>query len=148
MSSEPDDLLSKADALMARQYPGRPPADLYAGIPVLDEVVADPPGRDNLPLLTESVVLAPLDAEQAEALAARISASLLSALQPRVDAIVDARLREDLAPLVERMFDDLRGSLQAVARETLEDAIRSALAQELERRKQPVDPARGETGSR
>ena len=39
MSAEPDDLLGKADALMARHHPGRVPAEPYAEIPVLDEVV-------------------------------------------------------------------------------------------------------------
>lgn len=133
MSSEPDDLLSKADALMARHHPGRTPAEPYAGIPVLDEVVDDVPGHEGLPLLTEYVVPAPLDAEQLEALASDIEASLLAELQPRIDAIVDERLLDGLAPLVERMFDDLRGNLQSIARQILEDAIRAAVEQEIER---------------
>jgi hypothetical protein len=133
--AEPDDLLGKADALMARNHPGRSPAAPYAEIPILDEVVDLLHESDDLPLLTEYVVTAPLDEEQAEALAASIRASLLLELQPRIDALIDERLRDDLAPMVERLFNDLRSSLQLTAREVLGDAIRAAVEQELDRRK-------------
>jgi hypothetical protein len=135
MSSEPDDLLSKADALMARHHPGRVPAAPYAEIPVLDEVVEFLPASDDLPLLTEYVAPAPVDEEQIKALAASIRASLLAALQPEIDALIDERLRDGLAPLVETMIDDLRGNLQMMAHEILGDAIHTAVERELERRK-------------
>lgn len=131
-----DDLLGKADALMARHHPGRAAAaTAYAEIPVLDEIVDLPAQSDDLPLLTEYVVSAPLDEEQTEALAASIRASLLLELQPRIDALIDQRLKEDLAPLVERLFEGLRGDLQLIAREILGDAIHTAVEQELDRRK-------------
>jgi len=133
--AEPDDLLGKADALMARQHPGRAPAARHAEIPVLDEVVQPLPQEDDLPLLTEYLVPAALDEGQLKALAASIRESLLSGLQPEIDALIDGRLRECLAPLVERVFDQLRGDLQQIARETLVEAIRTAVEQELERRK-------------
>src|SRR5512141_3173583 len=106
MSADPDDLLGKADALMARQRPGRAPTAPLAEIPVLDEVVDFTAAGDHLPQLTEYVVPAPLDAEQAEALAQSMRAALLADLQPRIDNLVDERLKEDLAPLVEKMLDD------------------------------------------
>ena len=53
---EPDDLLSKADALMARHRPGRPGAEPHAEIPVLSEVVERSAARDDLPMLTELAV--------------------------------------------------------------------------------------------
>jgi len=133
--AEPDDLLSKADALMARNHPGRAPAAPYAEIPILDEVVDFLPEIDDLPLLTEYVVSAPLDEEQTEALAASIRASLLAEFQPRIDALIDQRLRDDLAPMVERVLDGLRGDLQLIAREILGEAIHAAVEQELDRRK-------------
>ncbi len=135
MSSEPDDLLSKADALMARHHPGRVPAAPYAEIPVLEEVVDFPPQSDDLPLLTEYVVPAPVDEEQIEALAASLRGSLLAALQPEIDVLIDERLKDALAPLVETMFDELRANLQMIAREILADAIHAAVEQELEQRK-------------
>jgi hypothetical protein len=135
MSPEPDDLISKADALMARSHPGGAAAASYAEIPVLDEVVDFLPGGDDLPLLTEVVIDAPLEDEQIEAMVDSIRSSLLIELQPRIDALIDQRLRDDLAPMVERVFDGLGGELQTIAREILGDSIQSAVEQELERRK-------------
>jgi len=134
MNSEPDDLLGKADALMARHHPGRAPAAPYAGIPVLDEVVERISKEDDLPLLTECIASASPDDAQLKALAASLRVSLLAALQPEIDALIDARLKEGLAPLMERMFGQLRDELHQVARETLVEAIRTAVEQELERR--------------
>ncbi|HEY5290684.1 MAG TPA: hypothetical protein VIJ43_00065 [Burkholderiales bacterium] len=133
--AEPEDLLGKADALMARHRPPRTPAEPYAEIPVLDEVVELPPDGDDLPVLTELVLSAPPDGEQIKALAASIRAALLAGLQPEIDALIEERLKESLAPLVERLFDDLRGDLQRIARATLSDAIHAAVEQELDRRK-------------
>ena len=132
---EADDLLGKADALMARHHPGRAAATPYGEIPVLDEVVDIPTESDDLPLLTELVLPAALDQAQTEAMTAGIRASLLEELQPRIDALIEERIKDDLAPLVERMFEDLRGELQLIAREIQEDATRTAVEQELERRK-------------
>lgn len=135
MSTEPDDLLGKADALMARRHSGRGPAAPYPEIPVLDEVVDPLTANKDLPLLTEYVVPAPLDDEQVEALVDGIRAELLLELQPRIDALIDEHLSDDLKPAIERLFDELRGKLQLIAREVLGDAIHSAVEKELERRK-------------
>jgi hypothetical protein len=134
MSSEPDDLLSKADALMARHHPGRATGALHAEIPVLDEVVNLHPESDDLPLLTETVAPAPMDEDQVKALAASIRDSLLARLQPEIDALIEQGLKDGLAPLVENMFDELRGDLQLIGREILSGAIHSAIEQELARR--------------
>ena len=135
MSSDPDDLLSKADALMARHHPGRTPAANYAEIPVLDEIVDFVPADDELPLLTETVAPPAPDEAQIEALAASMRAALLAGLQPEIDALIEQRLKDGLSPLVEKMFDELRGDLQLIARDILGDAIHIAVEQELERRK-------------
>ena len=133
--ADPDDLLIKADALMARNHPGRAPATPYAEIPLLEEVVDFHPGIDDLPLLTEYVVTKPLDDEQIEALAASIRASLLADLPAKIDALIEQRLRDELAPMVERVFDGLRGELQLLAREILDDTVHAAVEEELDRRK-------------
>lgn len=132
--AEPDDLLGKADALMARHHPGRAPAARYAEIPVLDEVVESSSPEDDLPLLTEYVTSAPLDEEQLKALAASVRESLLAGLQPEIAALIDERLKDSLAPLVERLFDQLRSELRQAARETLAEAINIALEREIGRR--------------
>jgi len=141
--AEPDDLLSKADALMARNRPGRTGGEPYPAIPVLEEVVDRPPDGDDLPVLTELVEpdrVEPLEPgllcqEPSEALEERLRATLLAALQPEIDSLIEERLKESLEPLIERLFEDLRGDLQAIARGTLSDAIHTAVERELERRK-------------
>ncbi|TSA17156.1 MAG: hypothetical protein D4R74_03175 [Betaproteobacteria bacterium] len=133
--AEPEDLLGKADALMARHHPGRAAATPYGEIPVLEEVVDFPAESDDLPLLMEFVLPAAPDQAQTAAMAARIRAALLEQLQPRIDALIEERLKDGLAPLVEKLFEDLRGELQRVAREILNDATRTAVEQEIERRK-------------
>ena len=133
--AEPEDLLGKADALMARHRPLRTAGEPYAGIPVLDDVVQLPPDNDDLPVLTELVPSAPGGDEQTNALAANIRASLLAGLQPRLDALIEERLKDGLSPLVEKMFHELRSDLQLIAREILGDAIHNAVEKELERRK-------------
>ena len=90
---------------------------------------------DDLPVLTELILPAPPDEEQIKALAASIRESLLAGLQPEIDALIEQRLKDGLSPLVERMFHELRGDLQLIAREILGDAIRTAVQQELGRRK-------------
>ena len=132
--AEPEDLLDKADALMARHRPLRPAAEPLAEIPVLHEVVhiGD---RDTLPVLTELAAVAALDQGQSNALAPGLSASLLAELELAIDQSIETRLKERLEPLVERMFNDLRAELQSIARRILNEAISKAVEQELERRK-------------
>jgi hypothetical protein len=142
--AEPEDLLSKADALMARHRPARTGAEPYAELPLLDEVVDRAQESDDLPLLTElvepdaiapdRVAAGPLHPEQSAALAASMRASLLAALQPQIDSLIEKRLKESLEPLVEKLFYDLRGELQLIARDTLSDAITLAVEREIKRR--------------
>ena len=143
--AEPEDLLSKADALMARHRPARTGSESYPEIPVLGEVVDFLPESDDLPVLTDLIELDQVEPDQVDSellrpeqydeLAASMQASLLAALQPEIDYLIEERLKEDLAPLVERLFNDLRGDLQLVARSTLSDAVKLAVERELERRK-------------
>jgi hypothetical protein len=152
--AEPEDLLGKADALMARHRPGHASGPSYPEIPVLEEVVDFSREGDDLPLLTEMVEtdgsapgpIAPdpvapklaatdkLQEQQLARLAESLRASLLAQLQPRIDALIEDRLKHYLEPVIEKLFKDLRGDLQAVARDTLSEAIHSAVERELERR--------------
>ncbi len=141
--AEPEDLLGKADALMARHRPGRAVAASYPEIPVLEEVVDLLPGDDDIPLLIEiveparAVPMPPeqalLHEEQVAALAQSRRASLLAALQPEIDRLIEEQLKESLEPMIVRLFEDLRGELQSIAHATLRDAIHAAVEREIER---------------
>jgi hypothetical protein len=144
MAEAEEDLLGKADALMARHRPGHSGSGSYTEIPVLDEVVDPATVSDDLPVLTEMVafgVIEPVPAEpqtaqqaRSEALTESMRATLLAALQPEIDMLIEERLKQSLEPLVERLFEDLRGELQLIARDTLSAAINSAVERELRRR--------------
>jgi hypothetical protein len=141
--ADPEDLLGKADALMARHRPGRTPGASYPEIPVLEEVVDLPPQDDDVPLLTDVVesggsVLMPLDQallreEQVAALSQSRRASLLESLAAEIDARIEERLKERLEPIVEKLFENLRDELQMVARDTLAAALDEAMKRDLER---------------
>ena len=149
MNSEPEDLLGKADALMARHRPARGAS--YGELSLLGEAVQVQAENDDLPLLTEVVApdaielartapeaLQPeLQEQQFEALAAGMRAVLLAALQPEIDTLIEARRKERIAPLVEELITALRGELQLIAHDTLREAIDTAVERELERRKPP-----------
>ena len=60
--------------------------------------------------------------------------ALLVELLPQINAIIEERLKQDLAPLVETMFDELRSRLQMIGRGILDEAIQTALSQDNERR--------------
>ena len=133
---ESEDLLSKADALMARHRTARPDPD----IPVLQEVVDVSTGTDDLPVLTEMVDIdrtqvAPRPQQAQFDQPERLRAEILAALQPEIDALVEERLKERLEPLVEKLFWDLRDELQTTARDTMSAAITRAIDREFARRK-------------
>lgn len=139
--AEPDDLLDKADALMARHRPARAAAEPHPDIPVLNEVVELPREADGLPVLTELVEPKPLREAQSEfaaaSLAERMRASLLAVLQPEIDRLIEERLKVALEPLVTKLFEDMHRELQSIAHATLSDAIHAAVKRELDRHKAP-----------
>ena len=134
---EPEDLLGKADALMARHHPLRTAGEPHAGIPVLEDVVNLSTGTDDLPLLTETVELDLRHEKPSAARTQDMYASLLAALQPEIDRLIEERLKAALEPLVAKLFEDMHGELQSIAHATLSDAVHTAVKRELERRESP-----------
>lgn len=132
--AESEDLLAMADALMARHRLGRPESEPYAEFPVLDEVVELGAMREDVPVLTELALAPARDDENAEAPAESLRATLLAQLQPAIDEMIEARLKESLEPLVEKMFNDLRRELQLIAGEIVRDAVNGAMKKQLDRR--------------
>jgi hypothetical protein len=153
--ADPEDLLGKADALMARHRPGRTGTYPYADIPVLEEVVDLAAADDGLPVLAEMVELdraatrrfgsdriepgrvepGLLDQAQPAASALDMHASVLAALQPEIDRLIEERLKLTLEPLLVRLFEDLQGELKSIAQATLSEAIHTAVERELGRRR-------------
>ena len=102
--AEPEDLLSKADALMARHRPGRTGDTPYAEIPVLDEVVDLPQASEDLRAPADRAGPASPDEERTEALT-RYGAHLGTCFQ-MVDDLLDFTAEEET--LGKPVANDLR----------------------------------------
>lgn len=136
-----DELLSKADALLARWRSGtavpRPPADY----PVLTEVVrasaadaalAAIKAADelpHLPALEESTV--PADAA-VQALEERVRLRVMEAIEPLVGAVLEEPLRLRIEELARRLATTIARDARNDILTLVRDAVRSAVARELE----------------
>jgi hypothetical protein len=114
-----------------------PPPKPPQRVPTLTEVISDVPAPP--PEAAPPQPQPPRDAEMApDALLAevwlqesRIAARVIERLQPRIDVLFEHRLREALAPMVERICaavaDDARRELAHRLREAVEQAINEEL---------------------
>ena len=102
---------------------------LPAHQPTTDEA---PPAADRLPTLTEVVDMARPPAEPDPNLdPQRVVTDVLSELAPRIELLLEARLRETLAPALARAADVLiresRVALNQALRELVEEAVARAV---------------------
>ncbi|MEX8499597.1 hypothetical protein [Leptothrix ochracea] len=108
-------------------------------IPMLTEVVDAPSNPINLPVLSSIVDmtavppsgLGPSPSVDAE----RITQQVLTDLHRQVDRMFEFRVRESVAPAVERMVDRLILELRDELTATLLDVVRKAVAQEMARQR-------------
>ena len=104
----------------------------------------------DIPVLTEVVsadtARAPSAAQvDAEALAARLHEDVLRGLQPQINALLDARLTQTLADLLEQVLHGLEAELKVALRAMVRDAVAAAIDREIIRlaQAQNVVPATG-----
>lgn len=101
------------------------PQPPIARLPTLTEVVmegkaqADAPAPASPPAIDEAGVV---DA-------------VMAALQPRIDLMLEYRLREALAPLLARAADTIVADARQELAQTLRDVVARAVGQELARRR-------------
>jgi hypothetical protein len=100
---------------------------LPAPLPTIDEV---PPAADRLPTLTEVVDMA----QAAEPDPQRLVTDVLSELAPRIEMLLEARLREALAPALARAADVLIREARHTLNETLRELVEEAVARAIARR--------------
>ncbi len=111
-------------------------------VPTLTEVV-DWPDQAQAPAapapqaggFDESLVLPPGSAQPVASVVSQeqLSQRVLTDLQRQVDLMLDVRLREVLAPLLQRMADNLVRETRAELASTLREIVARAVAQELAR---------------
>ena len=138
-----EELLSKADALLARWRSGaavpRPPADY----PVLTEVVRASAAAADAALATieaadELPHLPPLEESPAaadaavQALEERVRLRVMEAIEPLVGAVLEEPLRLRIEELARRLATTIAGDARNDILTLVRDAVRTAVARELE----------------
>ena len=133
--TDSDELLSKADALLARWRSGavapRPPADY----PVLTEVVKTIEAADELPHLPPlEASPAPADAGTV-ALEERVRLRVLEAIEPYIRASLDETLRLRIEELARRLAVNIARDARDDILTLVRVAVQSAVARELDARR-------------
>lgn len=122
------------------------PSPNDAGIPVLTEVIKTPIYGIDLPERrvtpsesvrhadgppTEASTAAALDAATLERLTREVSEQVLQQLLGRVDFVLEQRIRDSLADVLQTAVDGLASKLREGLKTTLEDVVTRAVSQEL-----------------
>lgn len=113
------------------------PQPPVARLPTLTEVVLEGAERPTAAAAPVSPVPPP-DAAAAVAAAldeARIVDAVMAGLQPRIDLMLEYRLREALAPLLARATEAIVHEARAELAHTLRDVVARAVSQEVARRR-------------
>lgn len=119
-----DEVLSKADQLLARHRGARPAARVEPPVdfPLLTEVVPDAPA----PVPSE---------EQLAALERDLRLELLGLLGPEFERLVEARVHERLGEKIDEVLGLTRKVLEAEVRNAVRDALAQVIAEETARLK-------------
>ena len=133
--TDSDELLSKADALLARWRSGavvpRPPTDY----PLLTEVVKTIEAADELPHLPPlEASPAPADAGTV-ALEERVRLRVLEAIEPYIRASLDETLRLRIEELARRLAVNIARDARDDILTLVRVAVQSAVARELDARR-------------
>lgn len=105
-----------------------------ASIPVLTEVVdeaqpAAPP--DSVAADVEARAMRSFGEHEWEALERRLSARILQQLQGRVDFVLEQRLRDSMADVLQHALSGLTEEIRAGLQQTIEKIVARAVVQEL-----------------
>jgi hypothetical protein len=108
-----------------------------ANIPVLTEVVQDKaPATVSAPVAGRMAEVeeraASLSEQDWSLLERRISERMLQQLQGRIDSVLEQRLRDSMAGVLQHALAGLTDELRAGLQETLEQIVAQAVAQEVE----------------
>ena len=127
-----DALIGRTDALLKKHRP-RPS---FAGsvtpaldIPVLTEIVE--PGAVRPPAASAATGDESPAATDIEALALRLHEDVLRSLQPQIESLLDARLAQTLADLLEQVLRGMEAELKVSLRAMVRDAVAAAIDREI-----------------
>jgi len=123
-----DEVLGKADALLARHRSARPAPRVEPPVdfPVLTDVVRDAPAPPPPPAPTE---------EQLAQIERDLRLELLGLLGPEFERLVEARVHERLGGKIEEVLGLTRKVLEAEVRNAVRDAVAQVITDESARLK-------------
>jgi len=123
-----DEVLGKADALLARHRGARPAPRVEPPVdfPVLTDVVHDAPAPPPPPAPTE---------EQLAQIERDLRLELLGLLGPEFERLVEARVHERLGGKIEEVLGLTRKVLEAEVRNAVRDAVAQVITDESARLK-------------
>ena len=117
-----------------------PPSD--ASIPILTQIIGAPPGSDAQPV-ANSMERAPPETASSpspnrtdgdwKALELKLNERVLRQILRRVDFVIEHRVKESLADVLQAATEDLIQDIRKGLHVTLEDVIKRAVAQEIAR---------------
>jgi hypothetical protein len=122
------------------------PALLDTSIPILTEVITPPPAEVAQATPAPVDVPASLDSDQAlpaespepvcsendwDVLERDISLRVLGQLQGRIDFVLEHRVRDSLADVLQTAVEDLTAEIRRGLQHTLEEVVKRAVAQEI-----------------
>lgn len=103
-----------------------------ASIPVLTEVLAPEAEAPAAPAPDlEARAVAGWSAEEWEVLERRLSERVLHALQSRVDFVLEQRVRDAMAEVLQHALKDLTSEIRSGLHDTLEKIVTRAVSQEI-----------------
>ena len=127
-----DALIGRTDALLKKHrarpsFAGSPAPAL--DIPVLTEIVdPDVVARPGPPADAGDGTPSKVDVE---ALALRLHEDVLRSLQPQIESLLDARLAQTLADLLEQVLRGMEAELKVSLRAMVRDAVAAAIDREI-----------------
>ncbi len=132
-----DDILSKAEALLARHRGSRPaprpePAVDY---PVLTEIVEEPPLILNLSPAPEPAPPAALSDAELARIEQDLRLQLLALLGPEFERLIEAKVHQRLGAKIEEVMSLTRTVLEAEVRAVVREALAEVLSEESARLK-------------
>jgi hypothetical protein len=120
-TDEGEALIGRTDALLKKHRTRPKPKTTGAPVENLD-----------IPVLTEVVETARAEAPTSvDELAQRLHQDVLKSLQPQIESLLDARLAQTLADLLEQVLHGMEAELKISLRAMVRDAVAAAIDREV-----------------
>jgi hypothetical protein len=104
-----------------------------AGIPVLTEIIPTPPAEVLREEFVPPPTPAPSEIERWDELEREVREAVLKQLLERIDLVLEQRVRDSLADVLQTAVDGLAVEIRSGLRESLRETVSRAVTQEISR---------------